>query len=104
MREMIIREINTDRKFATVTFDYDELRCLCNSLFEVSELNDVEKDKDFNNVYAKIIELFSLVKHCKIPEFELKMMCKLLFGDDHPTEKGGADTNVGSNEKGGEQK
>ena len=86
---MIIREINTNSKFATVTFDYDELRCLCNSLYQVSEFDDVEKDKDFNNVYAKIIELFALVKHCKIPGFELKLMYKLLFEQDHPTEKGG---------------
>ena len=86
---MTIREINTDRKFATVTFDYDELRCLCNSLFQVSELDDVKKDKDFNNVYAKIIELFSIVKHCMIPEFELKLVYKLLFDTDHQTEKGG---------------
>ena len=76
---MIIREINTSSKFATVTFDYDELRCLCNSLYAVSELDGVEKDKDFNNVYAKIIELFSLVKHCTIPAFEFKLIYKLLF-------------------------
>lgn len=75
---MNIREINTNSKFATVTFDYDELRCLCNSLYEVSKLDGVKKDKDFNNVYAKIIELFSLVKHCKIPKFELELIYKLL--------------------------
>lgn len=86
---MIIREINTNSKFATVTFDYDELRCLRNSLYEVSRFDDVKKDSNFNNVYAKIIELFALVKHCMIPEFELKLMCKLLFGTDTPTEKGG---------------
>jgi hypothetical protein len=86
---MTIREINTNSKFATVTFDYDELRCLCNSLYEVSKLDDAKKDKDFNNVYAKIIELFSLVKHCKIPAFELKLIYELLFGTDQSTEKGG---------------
>lgn len=77
---MIIREINTNSKIATVTFDYDELRCLCNSLYELSTFDDVEKDENFNNVYAKIIELFCLVKHCMIPEFELKLMYKLLYG------------------------
>ena len=86
---MIIRELNTNSKFATVTFDYDELRCLSNSLYEVSRFDDVEKDENFNNVYAKIMELFALVKHGKIPEFELKFMYKLLFGADHPTEKDG---------------
>ncbi len=85
---MIIREINTNSKSATVTLDYDELRCLSNSLYKVSRFDDVEKDKDFNNVYAKIIELFSLVKHGMLPEFELKLMCKLLFGEeDHQIEK-----------------
>lgn len=85
---MIIREINTNSKFATVTFDYDELRCLCNSLYEVSKCDDVEKDQDFNTVYAKIIELFALVKHCKIPEFELKLMYKLLYeGEEDSNDK-----------------
>lgn len=85
---MIIREINTNSKYATVTFDYDELRCLCNSLFAVSEFDDVKKDGNFNNVYAKIIELFALVKHGKIPGFELKKMYNLLCYT-HSTEKGG---------------
>lgn len=76
---MTIREINTNSKFATVRFDYDELRCLCNSLYEVSKFDDVEKDENFNKMYANIIELFSLVKHCKIPEFELKLIHELLF-------------------------
>lgn len=76
---MIIREIHTGSKYATVTFDYDELRCLLNSLHQVSKFDDVEKEKNFNDVYAKIIELFALVKHCQIPEFELKLIHKLLF-------------------------
>lgn len=76
---MKIRIINTESKYATVTFEYDELRCLCNSLFEVSRFDDVEKDNNFNNVYAKIIELFALVKHGKIPELELKKMYGLLY-------------------------
>lgn len=75
---MYIREINTDNKFATVTFNYDELRCLVNSLFEVSKFDDVEKDDNFNNVYAKIIELFALVKYGKIPEYEIKKIHNLL--------------------------
>ncbi len=83
---MIIRELNTNSKFVTVTLDYDEVRCLSNSLYEVSKFDDVEKEHNFNNVYAKIIELFSLVKHGKIPEFELKLIYKLLFG---ATEKEG---------------
>lgn len=76
---MNIREINTDGKYATVTFDYDELRCLCNSMAQLESCK-FDKDKDFNNVYAKIIELFSLVKHGKLCEFELKKMYGLLYG------------------------
>jgi hypothetical protein len=85
---MLIRKIDTDSQTATVTFDYDELRCLCNSMSQLSSCK-FEKDKDFNNVYAKTIELFSLVKHCMIPEFELKEICKLLFDTEQPIEKGG---------------
>ena len=85
---MIIREINTNSKIATVTFNYDELRCLCNSMAQLDSCK-FAKDKDFNNVYAKTIELFSLVKHCMIPEFELKQIYKLLFDSDCQNEKGG---------------
>lgn len=88
---MNIREINTNSKFATVTFDYDELRCLCNSLFEVSRFDDVEKDKNFDIVRKKFIELFALVKYGHIPEFELNLMHKLIHKNDHPTEKGGGE-------------
>lgn len=87
---MIIREIDTNRKTATVTFDYDELRDLCNSMSQLDSFK-IEKSKDFNNMYAKTIELFSLVKHGMIPEFEFKLIYKLLFEIDNSTEKGGAE-------------
>lgn len=83
---MVIREINTNSKLATVTFNYDELRCLNNSMYQVSRFDDVEKDPEFNSVYAKVIELFALVKHGMIPVFELRLMCKLLFDDNHSEE------------------
>lgn len=87
---MFIRELNTSNKMVTVTFDYDELRCIQNALYQVSKFDDVEKDRNFNNVRAKIIELFALVKHGMIPEFELSWMHKLLCNQqDHPPEKGG---------------
>ena len=88
---MIICTVNTSGKWATVTFDYDELRCVVNALFEVSRFDDVEKDDNFNDVRAKFIELFALVKHGNIPNFELKQMYKLLCEQDHPTEKGGVE-------------
>ncbi len=74
---MIIRELNSDTKSITVTFNYDECRCLCNSLYEVAQL-DIKKDKDFNSTYAKTIEMFSLVKHGMLPEFELRHIYNLI--------------------------
>lgn len=89
---MHIRELNTAYKIVTVTLDYDELRCINNAMYQVSRFDDVEKDGNFNDVYAKIIELFALVKHGMIPEFKLDLMCKLLCNQqDHPTEKSGAE-------------
>lgn len=81
MREnkMIIRDLSANNKVATVTFNYDELRCVNNALFHLSEFDDVDKDSNFDDVRAKFIELFALVKHGKIPEFELKQMYKLMY-------------------------
>lgn len=86
---MIIREIDTNNKFATVTLDYDELKCLDNSLYLISKVENIKRDKIFNTVYARIIELFSLVKHGNIPEFELKLMHQLLYESDHLSERMG---------------
>lgn len=89
---MFIRELNTSNKMVTVTFDYDELRCIQNALYQLSKFDDVEKDRNFNNVRAKIIELFALVKHGMIPEFELSWMHKLLCNQqEYPPKKGGED-------------
>lgn len=85
---MNIRELNTSSKDVTVTLSYDELRCINNALYEVSRFDDVEKDDNFNNVYAKIIELFALVKHGRIPEFELKHMYKLLYANETEETRG----------------
>ena len=86
---MYIKELNTNNRYVTVTLDYDELCCINNSLYQVSKFDDVEKDKNFNMVRAKIVELFALVKHGKIPEFELQTMYKLMIEQDSATEKGG---------------
>lgn len=74
---MYIRELNTE-EIATVTLNYDELRCLNNSLYQLSKCVEIEKDSNFNSVYAQIIEVFALVKHGKIPHFELDHIHKLL--------------------------
>ena len=85
-----IRELNTEYKIVTVTLDYDELRCINNAMYQVSKFDDVEKDRNFNDVLAKIIELFALVKHGMIPEFELQWMYILLCNhQEYPPEKGG---------------
>ncbi len=75
---MIIRDLSTSNKTVTVTFNYDELRCVNDALFHLSEFDDVDKDSNFDDVRAKFIELFSLVKRGNIPEFELKHMYKLM--------------------------
>ena len=75
---MTIRELNTDRRFVTVTLDYEDLCCVNNALYQLSKFDDVDKDKNFDIVRKRFIELFALVKHGHIPEFELNIMHKLL--------------------------
>ena len=87
---MYIKELNT-KNYVVVKLDYDELRCINNSLYELSRYDDLEKEDNLNDVRAKFIELFALVKHGKIPDFELKNMYKLMIKLDHPTEKGGVE-------------
>ena len=60
---MTIRELNTNSRFVTVTLDYEDLRCVNNSLYELSRFDDVEKDKNFDIVRKRFIELFALIKH-----------------------------------------
>ncbi len=86
---MTIKELNTNSKFVTVTLDYKELRCINNSLYELSRFDDVEKDDNFDIVRTRFIELFALVKYGHIPEFELNLMHKLIHKNDRPTEDGG---------------
>ena len=81
---MIIRDLSTNNKVVTVTFNYDELRCINNSLFYLSKFDDVDKDRNLDDVRAKFIELFALVKHGIIPEFELKQMYKLIYKTEIP--------------------
>lgn len=84
---MIIRDLNTNNKVATVTFNYDEVRCVNNALFHLSKFDDIDKDSNFDDVRAKFIELFALVKHGKIPEFELKQMYKLMYKTEVDVQK-----------------
>lgn len=84
---MVIRELNSDTKSITVTLNYDECRCLCNSLYRLAQFDTV-KEKDFNLTYAKTIEMFSLVKHGMLPEFELRHIYNLICKNKDNTLEG----------------
>lgn len=75
---MNIRELNTNIGSVTVSLDYNELRCINNSMYQLSKIDDAKKDENFNSVRAKVIELFTLVKDGKIPAFELGLIYNLL--------------------------
>lgn len=80
---MNIKNLERDKyKSATVELDYDEIRCICNSLYELSKISVIKKDTELNSVRKSFIELFALIKHGFIPPFELEYMYELL----HQTE------------------
>jgi hypothetical protein len=76
---MVIRELNTDAKFATITLSYDEIRCISNSLYQLSKVEEKDKEFDLQLMNAKMLELFSLIKHGMIPEFELGVIHDLIY-------------------------
>ena len=71
-----IKNLNTVSRRATIDIDYEDALCLLNSLYHLS-FEDIEKDKNFNEVYSNIIMLHSLLKHSHIPDWELQQMYKL---------------------------
>ena len=72
---MVIKELNTTNyKHAVVELSYDEIRCLSNSLYQVCKAEDIDADYDVDLMHAKMLELFSIVKHGYIPELELKVI------------------------------
>ena len=72
---MLIKELSTTNyKHAVVELSYDEIRCLSNSLYQICKAEDIDADYDVDLMHAKMLELFSLVKHGCIPEFELKVI------------------------------
>ncbi len=73
---MLIKAIDATEKTATVILSYDDLRCLNNSLYHVSE-QECKKDADFNTVYSNILLLFTLAKYGKLPAFEFDHISKL---------------------------
>lgn len=74
---MLIKNLNTTSRRATIELDYEDARCLVNSLYHLAQWDDVEKDENFNEVYANVTMLHALLKHQHIPEFELDIMYKL---------------------------
>ena len=72
---MIIKELSTTNyKHAVVELSYDEIRCLSNSLYQICKSEDIDADYDVDLMHAKMLELFSLIKHGYIPEFELRVI------------------------------
>lgn len=88
---MYINRLDAKNRHATVTLNYDELCCINNTMYQVSRFDDIEKDNNFNNVRAKIIKLFALVKHGGIPEFELQNMYKLMINPNYTNEEEGVE-------------
>ena len=72
---MVIKELNTTNyKHAIVELSYDEIRCISNSLYQICKAEDIDADYDVDLMHVKMLELFSLVKHGYIPEFELRVI------------------------------
>ena len=79
---MIIRNLNNPERgnsSATITLNYDEIRCLCNSLYTLAEeCDDKDLQRNFNQVYADIIQLFALVKHGRLLDDQIESIYELL--------------------------
>lgn len=89
---MNIKELNTNMGSVTVSLNYNELKCINNSMYRLSKIDDVKKDENFNIVRARVIELFTLVKYGMIPAFELELIYKLCNQEDFSSdEEGGSD-------------
>lgn len=84
---MLIKNLNTTSGRATIDIDYEDALCLLNSLYQISKFEDIEKDKNFNQVYSNIMMLHSLLKHQHIPDWELQQMYKLTIGNKLPEEE-----------------
>ena len=88
---MNIKNLSSEKGFAnaTISLDYEEIRCICNSLFTLSTVENVEQESNFDKVRADFVALFALVKHGMIPEFESAIIYKLLCKQDSQNKKGG---------------
>ena len=84
---ILIKNLNTTSRRATIDIDYEDALCLLNSLYQVSKFEDVEKDENFNSVYSNIMMIHSLLKHQHIPDWELQQMYRLTIGNKLPEEE-----------------
>ena len=84
---IIIKNLNTVSRKATIDIDYEDALCLLSSLYQLSKFDDIEKDENFNRVYSNIMMLHSLLKHSHIPDWELQQMYKLVIGNKLPEEE-----------------
>lgn len=75
---MIIKELK--EKSATIELSYNEIRCISNRLFCAKENGKGKEEPNFAEVYADITTLFALIKHRKIPDFELKLIYETIYG------------------------
>lgn len=87
IRMITIKNLNTVSRKATIDIDYEDALCLLNSLYQLSRFEDIEKEKNFNEVYSNIIMLHSLLKHSHIPEWELQQMYINYIGNKLPEEE-----------------
>lgn len=85
---MTIRELNTNRPnpYVTVTLSYDEVRDICNGLYERCEISDpkeyLQDSSKYRDVYKKAATLFDLVKHGKITSSLLYTLTKTEKGEE----------------------
>lgn len=82
-----INKLDTQNRKLTIDIDYEDLNCILNSMYHVHNFDDIEKQSNFNEVYANIILLQSLCKHRHLPEWELGQIFKLVYGDRKPDEE-----------------
>lgn len=79
-----IKNLDTTSRRATIDLDYEDALCLVNSLYQVSKFDDIEKNKNFNEVYANVTLLHTLLKHRHLPDWELQQIYKLMIGNKLP--------------------
>ena len=72
-----LKNLDTTSRSATIDIDYEDALCLVNALYNLSRLDNIEKNENFNEVYANVMMIHALLKHQHIPDFELDKIYKL---------------------------